>query len=80
MSLKIYGHVVSQPTRAVIWACQLKGLPYELVEVDFLGGTQTPTRLRVRVVVRQHLWLAFDNPVGAGGTQTPEFKALNPCM
>lgn len=31
--LKIFGGGASQPTRAVCWACLIKGLPFEFVEV-----------------------------------------------
>jgi len=43
MPLKIYAHPVSQPSRAVLWTCMLKGLPFEFVEVDILAGaSHTP--------------------------------------
>lgn len=32
--LKIFGHATSQPTRAVLWLCMMKKLPYDFVKVD----------------------------------------------
>ena len=34
MVLKLYGFMVSQPTRSVAWVCKLKGLDYEFVKVN----------------------------------------------
>lgn len=44
--LKIFGHATSQPTRAVLWLCAMKKLPYELVKVDpMAGGPKQPAFL-----------------------------------
>lgn len=41
--MKIYGHNVSQPTRAVVWACRMKGIDFEFINTDPLKGkTKTP--------------------------------------
>lgn len=34
--LKVYGYGGSQPSRAVCWACMIKELPFEFVEVDLM--------------------------------------------
>jgi len=38
----IHGHPISQPARAVLWLCRIKGAPYEFKQVDVPKGTQTP--------------------------------------
>jgi len=34
----IKGHLYSQPTRAVVWACKLLGIPHEFKFVDLAKG------------------------------------------
>lgn len=42
-SITLYGHPVSQPSRAVFWLCQLHRLPYTYVKLDPMAGdTQRP--------------------------------------
>lgn len=36
--LKVFGHLTSQPTRSLVWALKLKGLPYELIKADPMTG------------------------------------------
>lgn len=36
--LKIYGHYVSQPTRALLWLCTIKKLPFDFVKIDPAAG------------------------------------------
>jgi glutathione S-transferase len=36
--LVVYGHYVSQPTRAVLWALEMKKVPYQFVKRDPTGG------------------------------------------
>lgn len=44
--LNIYGHYVSQPSRAVLWALHMKGVPYKLHKVvPVTGDTITPAFL-----------------------------------
>jgi len=38
MSLQLYGHWVSQPSRAVMWLCMLNNLSYEYKHTDPLSG------------------------------------------
>ncbi len=38
MSIRIYGHYVSQPTRAVLWTLAMKSLPYTFVKVNPVAG------------------------------------------
>ncbi len=43
MSLKFYGHYVSQPARSVLWLLKLNKKPFEFVKVEPLaGGSRTP--------------------------------------
>eukprot|EP00759_Apiculatamorpha_spiralis_P017602 PhF_6_TR23772/c0_g1_i1/m.33243/K00799/GST, gst; glutathione S-transferase len=47
MSLTIYGHMVSQPTRAVVWLLNIKNQPYTFVRVDpFRGEAEKPEYIR----------------------------------
>ncbi len=36
--LKVFGHLTSQPTRSLVWALKLKGVPFELVKADPMTG------------------------------------------
>ncbi|DAZ98752.1 TPA: hypothetical protein N0F65_003808 [Lagenidium giganteum] len=48
MSLKLYGHLISQPTRSVAWALTIKGVGYELVPTfPSKGDTKKPEYLKV---------------------------------
>ncbi|KAJ0401955.1 hypothetical protein P43SY_002002 [Pythium insidiosum] len=48
MTLKLYGHLISQPTRAVAWLLRVKGVSYELVPtMPKNGDTRTPEYLRM---------------------------------
>jgi glutathione S-transferase len=33
MSLRVFGHYISQPTRAVLWMLHMKKVPFEFVKV-----------------------------------------------
>ncbi|DAZ98753.1 TPA: hypothetical protein N0F65_003809 [Lagenidium giganteum] len=59
MHLKLYGNLVSQPTRAAAWVLKLKGMAYEFVPVNPLKGeARTPEFLALNpngmVPVLQH--------------------------
>jgi len=46
--LELWGHPVSQPTRAVFWFMLINGIPYKFKKFDPLSGeTRTPEFLRV---------------------------------
>jgi len=44
--LKIYGVPNSQPVRAVVWACLMKGLPFEFVMTSQNKAAKTPEYLK----------------------------------
>lgn len=38
MSITVYGHLLSQPTRAVAWFCMLANIPHKFEVVDMMKG------------------------------------------
>ena len=36
--MELYGHMVSQPTRSVVWLCMINDLQYDLKKRDPLSG------------------------------------------
>jgi glutathione S-transferase len=53
----LYGSLPSQPSRSIMWACLLKGLPFELRAPD-LGDTDTLGRLNPKLQVP--IWVDGD--------------------
>lgn len=48
MSYTVYGHYVSQPSRAVLWALSSHNIPFKFEELDpTRGQTRTPEFLKI---------------------------------
>ena len=75
--MKIFGHPVSQPARAVMWLCEANSIPYELELIDPMKVRNCRDLLFIDTNARTiHSWLTK----GETRTVTVPFLTLRTCL
>jgi|FrelakmetLWP11LW_1041352.scaffolds.fasta_scaffold49153_1 hypothetical protein len=64
MTIEVYAHISSAPSRLVLMTCECLGLDYKFVSVDILEGEHklpeyTKVRLELHIVATDYNYLAI---------------------